>query len=134
MSGSETPIELTRMAFPEVTLALTARFAAASGDANAVHFDVAAAKAAGFDAPFAQGMLIMAWLGRLAENLAAGAGLGGFMVRFVAPVPIGARLTGVGFDKGWRDGQRVIGLVAVDAEGRKYAEGEARIGLRETGL
>jgi acyl dehydratase len=72
------------------TLAL---FAGGSGDHNEIHLDFDVARAAGVDDVFAQGMLSMAYLGRLLTDAAPQAQLRSFSTRFAAITPVGAEPT-----------------------------------------
>ncbi|MFE6755707.1 MaoC/PaaZ C-terminal domain-containing protein [Streptomyces sp. NPDC057684] len=70
------------------TLAL---FAGGSGDHNPIHLDLDVVKSAGLDDVFAQGMLSMAYLGRLLTRLAPQPQLRRYGVRFVSITPVAAR-------------------------------------------
>lgn len=72
------------------TLAL---FAGASGDTNPVHLDFEIAQAAGMPDVFAQGMLSMAYLGRLLTDLLPQDRLRSYAVRFAAITPVHAEPT-----------------------------------------
>ena len=72
------------------TLAL---FAGGSGDHNPIHLDVDVARAAGMDDVFAQGMLSMAYLGRLVTDVFPQAQLRSLRSRFLALTPVGAAPT-----------------------------------------
>lgn len=84
---------LPERVFGPITRTSLALFAGASGDHNAVHVDVEAAREAGYDDVFAHGMLTMALLGAYVEGLATPGGLSGFSARFVARTPVGASPT-----------------------------------------
>ncbi|WP_432489080.1 MaoC/PaaZ C-terminal domain-containing protein [Kineococcus sp. SYSU DK018] len=78
------------------TLSSTTEYARVSGDDNPLHTDPAAAAAAGFDAPLAHGMSVVAAACELATDRFAGGDPGavrGVGVRFSAPVPVGSPLT-----------------------------------------
>ena len=84
-------------ALPELVLATLNRatlalFAGASGDHNPAHIDLDAARAAGMPDVFAQGMLGMAWLGRLLTNWAPQSRLRKFDVRFQGVTHLGNAL------------------------------------------
>src|SRR5438132_1314193 len=64
---------------PSSTRAL---FAGASGAPNPIHIDIDVARRSGMPDVFAQGMLGMAWVGRLLTNWAPQAQLRRFDVRF----------------------------------------------------
>ena len=57
--------ELPALQLPPVTRTTLALFAGASGDHNPIHIDTDFARKSGMPDVFAQGMLGMAWLGRL---------------------------------------------------------------------
>src|SRR5205814_5474907 len=84
--------EVAVLELPAVTMEMLRGYAQASGDHAAVHLDDAEAKAFGFPAPIAHGLLVMAWLGRAVTDWATPRGLKGFNVRFVAPVILGDAL------------------------------------------
>jgi acyl dehydratase len=85
-----------RKDFPPITRATLALYAGASGDNNAVHIDSDVAKAAGFDDVFAQGMLVMAYMGQALTEVAPQECLRQFSARFIAVTQLGARLGCVG--------------------------------------
>jgi acyl dehydratase len=85
-----------RKDFPPITRATLALYAGASGDHNAVHIDTDAARAAGFDDVFAQGMLVMAYMGRALTETVPQERLRQFSSRFLAVTQLGARLSCVG--------------------------------------
>jgi acyl dehydratase len=74
-----------------VTRTTIALFAGGSGDHNDIHLDVDVARAAGLDDVFAQGMLSMAYLGRLLTDTFGPDALLSFSTRFTAITPVGAR-------------------------------------------
>ncbi|MEU8622489.1 MaoC/PaaZ C-terminal domain-containing protein [Streptomyces sp. NPDC048623] len=75
----------------EVTRALLALFAGASGDHNPIHIDSDAARAAGFDDVLAHGMLSMAFLGRLVTSWVPLDAVRSLKARFSAVTPVHAR-------------------------------------------
>jgi acyl dehydratase len=75
------------------TLAL---FAGASGDHNPIHIDIEFARRAGLPDVFAQGMLGMAWLGRLLTGWVPQRALRRFDVRFVDLISVGNQITCTG--------------------------------------
>ena len=103
--GTELPV----IDIPPISRTTLALFAGASGDHNPIHLDQDVARSAGLDDVFAQGMLSMAYLGRLLTDWAPQESLRSFEVRFVAITPLHAapRLTG-----------RVTSIDAVDGERR----------------
>ena len=85
VGDSLTPLVLDRIS--RTTLAL---FAGGSGDHNPIHLDLDVARQAGMDDVFAQGMLSMAYLGRLLTDAFPQAQLRSFSSRFSAITPVGA--------------------------------------------
>jgi acyl dehydratase len=73
---------LPTLQLPPVDRTTLALFAGASGDHNTIHIDIDVARRAGMPDVFAQGMLGMAWLGRLLTNWAPQSQLRRFDVRF----------------------------------------------------
>jgi acyl dehydratase len=92
---------LPELSLPAIDRTMLALFAGASGDYNPVHIDLDAARAAGIPDVFAQGMLGMAWLGRLLTGWAPQSRLRKFSVRFVGVAQLGdvIRCTGKIADK-----------------------------------
>ncbi|MCM2276331.1 MAG: MaoC family dehydratase N-terminal domain-containing protein [Candidatus Didemnitutus sp.] len=74
---------------PPITRATLAHFATASGDLNPIHLDPEFARSVGFDDVFAQGMLSMAYLGRLLTSRVPQARLRQFRVRFTGRTLLG---------------------------------------------
>jgi acyl dehydratase len=79
--------------FPPLTRATLALYAGAAGDLNTVHIDLDAARAAGFDDVFAQGMLVMAYMGRAVTSTVPLHRLRSFSSRFIAITHLGDALT-----------------------------------------
>ena len=102
--------ELTIDPISRATLAL---FAGASGDHNPIHLDLDVAKSAGLDDVFAQGMLSMAYLGRLLTNWVPQERIRSFEVRFVAITPIHGAPVCAG---------RIVSVDDVDGERRATLE------------
>jgi len=90
--GDDLPT-LTLQPVDRTTLAL---FAGASGDHNPAHIDIDVARASGMPDVFAQGMLGMAWLGRLLTNWAPQSQLRKFDVRFAGITHLGNAITCTG--------------------------------------
>jgi acyl dehydratase len=82
------PLEAGRVS--RTTLAL---FAGGSGDHNPIHIDLDVAQEAGMDDVFAQGMLGMAYLGRLITDHFPQSQLRSFTTRFGAITPVNAEPT-----------------------------------------
>lgn len=111
-----------------VTRSQVALFAGGSGDHNPIHIDIDAARAAGFDDVFGQGMLSMALLGRLLTGKADLRQIRSFGARFEAPCQIGdaLRLRAVVSERFTEMGERRIRLkLSADAAGRTIVSGEA---------
>jgi acyl dehydratase len=81
------------LAVDRVTRSTLALFAGGSGDHNPIHLDVDVARAAGLDDVFAQGMLSMAFLGRLLTDAFGPHALLSFSTRFTAITPVAAEPT-----------------------------------------
>lgn len=97
---------LTVAPISRTTLAL---FAGASGDHNPIHLDTDVARSTGLADVFAQGMLSMAYLGRLLTNWVDAEAIRSYGVRFAAITPLHARPTATG---------RVTAIDEVDGERR----------------
>ncbi|MFG1288255.1 MaoC/PaaZ C-terminal domain-containing protein [Xanthobacter versatilis] len=78
---------------PPVTRTQLALYAGASGDHNPIHIDIDFAHAAGEKDVFAQGMFVMASLGRLLTANVPLTALRAFSTRFLAMTRLGDRLT-----------------------------------------
>jgi acyl dehydratase len=87
--GTELP-SLEIRPISRTTLAL---FAGASGDHNPMHIDIDVAKSAGLDDVFAQGMLSMAYLGRLLTDWVDPQAIRSYRVRFAAITPLHGKPT-----------------------------------------
>ncbi|MGJ7603154.1 MaoC family dehydratase [Variovorax sp. LT1R20] len=113
------------------TLAL---FAGASGDHNPIHIDTDFARKAGMPDVFAQGMLGMAWLGRLVTQWAPQSQLRRFDVRFQGITHIGhaVRCTGRVVEKLEHNGERCVRVEVQSANqyGQTRIAGEALVALR----
>jgi acyl dehydratase len=110
-----------------------ALFAGASGDHNAIHIDIDAARKAGMPDVFAQGMLGMAWLGRLVTNWAPQSQLRRFDARFQGITHLGnaMRCSGRVIEKLEHDGERCarIELHSTNQFGQTKIVGEALVAL-----
>lgn len=116
-----------------VTRDLLARFAAASYDSNPIHVDIDFAKASGYPDVFAHGMLIMARMVRLANDLAGGTRLRSVSTRFVSITRVGDAITSTARLARYEDGPMgrvaVVDLIAADQAGDIKLKGEATIAL-----
>jgi acyl dehydratase len=82
MSKIEPGAEIPALELPPITRTTLALYAGASGDHNPVHIDIDFAKKAGMPDVFAQGMLSMAYLGRMLTNWQPQAKIRKFANRF----------------------------------------------------
>ena len=80
---------LPPLQLPPVDRTTLALFGGASGDHNPIHLDIDVARRAGMPDVFAQGMLGMAWLGRLLTQWAPQSSLRRFDVRFQGITQLG---------------------------------------------
>ena len=119
--------------FPPVTRATLALYAGASGDHNPVHIDSDVARGAGFPDVFAQGMLAMAYLGRLLTDNVPVDRIRSFSTRFLAVTRLGDVLTGTGTveERFAENGEELarIGLKLVDQNGEVKLAGQAVVAL-----
>jgi acyl dehydratase len=101
--GTDLPA-LQLLALDRTALAL---FAGASGDHNPIHIDTDFARRSGMPDVFAQGMLSMAWVGRMLTNWAPQSQLRRFDARFQGITHLGNAL---------RCSGRVVEKLEVDGE------------------
>lgn len=113
LATAEVGMELPPLTLPPVSRTTLALFAGASGDHNPIHLDIDVARSAGLDDVFAQGMLSMAYLGRLLTGWVAQHDIRTYEVRFVAVTPVHAEPTCTG---------RVTAVEVVDGERRATVE------------
>ncbi|MES2170160.1 MAG: MaoC/PaaZ C-terminal domain-containing protein [Actinomycetota bacterium] len=125
---------LPPLALPAISRTTLALFAGASGDHNPIHIDLDVAKSAGLDDVFAQGMLSMAYLGRLLTNWIDQASIRTFEVRFSAITPVHGQPTCTGTVSSIEtvDGVRLatIDLTVALADGTITLAGDAVVELR----
>ncbi|MEO7337864.1 MAG: MaoC/PaaZ C-terminal domain-containing protein [Caldimonas sp.] len=125
---------LPALALPPVDRATLALFGGASGDHNPIHLDIDFARRAGMPDVFAQGMLGMAWLGRLLTNWAPQSQLRRFDVRFLGITHVGHAVTCGGhvLRKQEVDGEHqvVVEILSVNQYGETRISGEAVVALR----
>jgi acyl dehydratase len=122
--------ELEPLSIEPITRTTLALFAGASGDHNEIHIDIDAARAAGLDDVFAQGMLSMAYLGRLLTGWAPQDRLRSFTVRFTAITPVHARPACHGTVTAIEDGLATLALAVRLADGTTTLTGTAVIDIR----
>ena len=125
--------ELPALELPPVDRTTLALFGGASGDHNAVHLDTDVARRAGMPDVFAQGMLGMAWLGRLLTGWAPQSCLRRFDVRFQGITHLGhaIRCTGRVVEKLEHEGERRVRveIKTVNQYGQTRIAGEAWVAL-----
>ena len=124
---------LVSKTFPRITRATLALYAGASGDHNPMHIDSDFARNAGFPDVFAQGILVMAYLGQAVTDAVRPDRLRSFSTRFVAITQLGAKITCEGRlaelleTNGEKRGR--LSLSAKDENGDVKLSGEAVIAL-----
>ncbi len=125
--------ELPPLQLPPVDRTALALFAGASGDHNPIHVDIDVARRAGMPDVFAQGMLGMAWLGRLVTGWVPQSRLRRFDARFQGITHLGnaMRCTGRVVEKLEHQGERCvrIELRSVNQFGQSKIAGEALVAL-----
>lgn len=125
--------ELPPLGLPPINRSMLALFAGASGDHNPVHIDIDVARRAGLPDVFAQGMLGMAWLGRLITEWAPQSLLRSFEVRFLGIIHLGHAIqcTGKVVDKCEHLGERClrIEVLGTNQFGESKIAGEALIAM-----
>ncbi|MCW2783538.1 MAG: dehydratase [Marmoricola sp.] len=125
--------ELPALALPVISRGTLALFAGASGDSNPIHIDLDVARSAGLDDVFAQGMLSMAYLGRLLTNWVPQQQIRSYGVRFVAITPVlgqptcTARVTAIEDVDGER--RATLELAVKLADGTTTLTGDAVVAL-----
>ncbi|MGC8203373.1 MaoC family dehydratase [Aliiroseovarius sp. PTFE2010] len=116
-----------------ITRTTLALFAGASGDHNRIHIDIDFAKKAGMDDVFAQGMLPMAYLGRLLTDWVPQTAIRKFSCRFRSITHLGDAITCSGeVTEKWDDnGETLVKLAlqAADGTGDVKLAGEAVVAL-----
>lgn len=98
---------LPTLQLPPVDRATLALFGGASGDHNPIHIDLDFARRSGMPDVFAQGMLGMAWLGRLITQWAPQARLRQYDARFAGITHLGNAISCTG---------EVVELIHIDGE------------------
>lgn len=125
---------LPELRVPPVDRATLALFAGASGDHNPIHIDLDFARRAGMPDVFAQGMLGMAWLGRLLTSWAPQSQLRRFDARFQGITHLGnaVRCQGRVVEKLVHGGERCVRveLSSANQYGQLKIVGEALVALR----
>ncbi|MDP9139382.1 MAG: MaoC family dehydratase [Pseudomonadota bacterium] len=124
---------LPPLQLPPVNRTTLALFAGASGDHNEIHIDIDVARRAGMPDVFAQGMLSMAWIGRLLTGWAAQSQLRRFEVRFQGITHLGNAIQCSGriVEKLEHQGERCVRIEVQSANqfGQIKILGEALVAL-----
>jgi acyl dehydratase len=121
--------ELPPLVVDPISRATLALFAGASGDHNPIHIDLDVARSAGRDDVFAQGMLSMAYLGRLLTNWVPQERLRSWRVRFAAITPVRAQPTCTGRVRSVTGGLAILELEVTLPDGTVTLTGEAVVDL-----
>ena len=125
--------ELPTLQFAPVSRTTLALFAGASGDHNPIHIDVDVARRAGMPDVFAQGMLGMAWVGRVVTAWAPQSRLRCFDARFQGITHLGnaIRCSGRVVEKLEQGGERCVRIELQSANqfGQAKIVGEALVAL-----
>tara|TARA_R110002110_G_scaffold141284_4_gene329168 strand:- start:62 stop:490 length:429 start_codon:yes stop_codon:yes gene_type:complete len=118
-----------------ITRTTLALFAGASGDHNKIHIDIDFAKKAGMDDVFAQGMLPMAYLGRVLTDWVPQTAIRKFSCRFMAITHLGDAITCSGeVTEKWDEGDETfvkLALKAANGTGDVKLAGEAVVALQQ---
>ena len=126
--------ELPALQLAPVNRTTLALFAGASGDHNPIHIDTDFARRSGMPDVFAQGMLGMAWLGRLLTQWAPQSQLRRFDVRFQGITHLGhaVRCSGRVIEKQEHEGEHCVRVEVHSANqyGQTRIAGEALVALR----
>jgi acyl dehydratase len=119
--------------FPRISRTTLALYAGASGDHNPMHIDSDFVKKAGFPDVFAQGMLVMAYLGQAVTDAMRPDRLRSFSTRFVAITQLGAKITCEGrvaeLLEANGESRVRLSLTAKDENGDVKLSGEAIVAL-----
>jgi acyl dehydratase len=130
--------ELLALQLPPVDRTTLGLFAGASGDHNPIHIDIDVARRAGLPDVFAQGMLGMAWLGRLITGWAPQSQLRRFDARFLSVTHLGnaMRCTGRMIEKLEFQGESCVRIELQSANqfGQTKILGEALVALPRTNI
>jgi acyl dehydratase len=133
MSHVKLGAEIPALELPPITRTTLALYAGASGDHNPAHIDLDFAKKAGMPDVFAQGMLSMAYLGRMLTNWQSQAALRKFANRFATITHLQDVITCSGevVELIEKNGETLARceIKAVKANGEKTLVGEALVAI-----
>jgi acyl dehydratase len=129
MNSAVFPEQIEAQCGPVTALDL-ALYAAASGDHNPLHLDLAVANAAGFDKPVVHGMLSMAYAGRMLTEIFGPVALLSLSTRFIGVAKLGDTVSLTGKRTELMDGTACYSLSARNASGTELLSGAAKIGAR----
>jgi len=125
--------ELPAVQLPPVNRTTLALFGGASGDHNPIHIDIDVARRSGMPDVFAQGMLGMAWLGRVVTGWVPQSRLRRFDARFQGITHLGnaMRCSGRVVEKLEQAGERCVRIELHSANqfGQTKIVGEALVAL-----
>jgi acyl dehydratase len=125
--------QLPDVLLPPVDRTTLALFAGASGDHNPIHIDTDVARRSGMPDVFAQGMLGMAWLGRVVTGWAPQSQLRSYNVRFQGITHLGnaMRCSGRVVEKLEHEGEPCvrIELQSINQFGQTKIVGDALVAL-----
>ena len=122
--------ELPSLRIEPISRKTLALYAGASGDHQATHLDIDAARAKGRSDVIAHGMLMMAYLGRMLTDLVPQEKIRSYSARFVATTPVHAEPTCTGRVTAMADGLATLELAIQLADGTVVVRGEAVVDLR----
>ncbi|HSV83818.1 MAG TPA: MaoC/PaaZ C-terminal domain-containing protein [Ramlibacter sp.] len=121
--------ELPPLRIEPISRKTLALYAGASGDHQATHLDIDAARAKGRSDVIAHGMLMMAYLGRMLTDLVPQDKVRSYSARFVATTPVLAEPTCTGRVTALADGLATLELAIKLADGTVVVRGEAVVDL-----
>jgi acyl dehydratase len=125
--------ELPPLVKEPITKAQIVRYAGASGDFNALHFDDEVGKNAGMGGIIAHGMLIMGFAGQAVAQWFPRKYLRGFGARFVGMSRVGEEVTvkGTVTQKGQENGENIVSgnLEVLGQDGSVKINGDFKVTL-----
>lgn len=124
-------MELPALHIEPISRKLLALFAGASGDHQATHIDIDAARAKGREDVIAHGMLMMAYLGRVVTDWVPQERVRSFKARFLAITPVYAVPTCTGRVTALDGDLATVDLSVTLADGKVVVRGEAVVDLAE---